>query len=889
MFLSDRQKKISVSILAIVLIAFLVGSFNSIVTLWKSGYIEEGQSISAYNSVELDVLSTLETSYKSILPPTKTDLEKVFLYISQKNQNHLLSNLPYSSKDWVKGLILDNSEFKKINVRHRGDNPNNWLHKKKSWRVKRKKSDLKDGMRIFNYLLPRDTALINTYLGYYIAEKMNIPAPRYKFVELYINDKYQGLYLETEHIDENFLRMSNIMPVNIYKGTPSRTDKPINQDSDLFNNPFLWEKRAIFNARSPSDYYDLENLLIWTRMAVNDSLKMDSLEKLADVQVWAKFSAYETIMQSWHNYEKNNMYLISDPWMGQIYPIAFDTIFNDTKSRLQVDEPVNMDNGAHALTDVYSNNSRFIYEKYKILDELIKDDFYGDIRNEANRIYNLIRTSWKDDPSHAQFVLTNEFDRKLIFNTTMDEEVDLLLERTTFIEDHLTRKLSDQQPSFWFQKGRELQLVVNSHKPITGIKICPELKLGEIGIELTENEKFRFSGVRGKDGCYQFDLVMNANRVKPQGDKSRITTFTASNGFEIVPTNFIFDMNSDFKIKGLYTKYLGSNDYVLANNDNKLLGFSRAINNKPFQLSKIEEATVWQGNIYVNELLIIDKPIKILPGTTIRLSSNGSIIFKDRVESIGLKDNNINFIRSDKDPWGVIALIGKGTQGSVIEFTNFSGGSGGNYDGYEFTGMFSIHASNSITLSNLRFSENAQYDDLIHILYSNNIKLSDSYIFDGRADLIDIDISEMEITDCIFNNSGNDAIDAMTSNVLISNTYISESGDKGLSAGESSTVSVSNLTFDNTQIAIQSKDGTYVSVSDSKFLNNKLQLDAYQKNWRYGDGGRIEVDNSLFESDENLITAQKRSRITVSNSYFNTSYSHLQNKRVNFVDNQITN
>ena len=33
-------------------------------------------------------------------------------------------------------------------------------------------------------------------------------------------------------------------------------------------------------------------------------------------------------------------------------------------------------------------------------------------------------------------------------------------------------------------------------------------------------------------------------------------------------------------------------------------------------------------------------------------------------------------------------------------------------------------------------------------------------------------------------------------------------------------------------------------MSNSKFLNNKLQLDAYQKNWRYGDGGKIEVDNS---------------------------------------------
>ena len=138
MLLSNRQKKISVSILVIIMVAFLVGSFNSIITLWKSVYIEEGLSISAYNSVELDVLSALENSYKSILPPKDTDVEKVFLYISEKNQNHLLSALPYSSKDWVKGLILDNSELKKISVRHRGDNPNNWLHTKKSWRVKRK-------------------------------------------------------------------------------------------------------------------------------------------------------------------------------------------------------------------------------------------------------------------------------------------------------------------------------------------------------------------------------------------------------------------------------------------------------------------------------------------------------------------------------------------------------------------------------------------------------------------------------------------------------------------------------------------------------------------------------------------------------------------------------
>ena len=136
------------------------------------------------------------------------------------------------------------------------------------------------------------------------------------------------------------------MPVNIYKGTPSRTDKPLNLDNDLFNNPNLWEE-IHFQPRKEGDYFDLDLLMSLTLSSVNSSEEMLKLEKIADISKWANFSAYETIMQSWHNYEKNNMYLISDPWTGEAYPIAYDTILNDTKSLLVVDEPVLMDNGAH--------------------------------------------------------------------------------------------------------------------------------------------------------------------------------------------------------------------------------------------------------------------------------------------------------------------------------------------------------------------------------------------------------------------------------------------------------------------------------------------------------------------------------------------------------------
>lgn len=891
MFLSNLQKKITISILFIVLTAFLVGSLNSIIILWKSVYIEEGQSINEFNSVELDILSAIERSYKSILPlvDSESEVEKIYLYISEKNQKYLLSSLPDSRKEWVDGLVRDNDQFKKISVKHRGDNPNNWLHDKKSWRVKRKKSDLKDGVRVFNYSLPRDSSLINTYMGYYIAQKMNLMVPEFNFVELYINDKYEGLYLETQHIDENLLRMNLTMPVNIYKGTPSRTDKAFNQDNDLFNNPFLWEKRAVFNARDPSNYFDLKRLLTLVRSSVNSREKLDQLEQVADIKKWANFSAYETIMQSWHNYEKNNMYLISDPWLGEIYPLAYDTIFNDTRSSIEVNEPIKMDNAAHALMEVYLNNSKFLYEKYKILDELVKNNFYQDIENEANRIYSLIRESWVHDSSHVQFALTNGFDRSLIYNEGMDQEVQKFIDRITFINEQLTNNLNNYDNFSWSQINNELEFVINSYKPITKIKLCFKSNANIFGINLIEKNTTEFIGIKDKNGCYGFNVVMNSNRVKPQFDVSRITNFQASNGFEIKPTSFSFIVDKSLEIYEVYAMFLGSKEYETNNNNINLDKNTRFNNNIPINLSPIVETLIWKGDIYIDELKVIDKPVKIMPGTTIFLGEKASIIFKNQVKSLGSKSNKINFIKSSENSWGVVALIGEKTKDSIFEHTNLSGGSGGFYDGYEFTGMFSIYSSEGVNLSKVSISNNTDYDDLIHILYSSEIKFSDSTFYDARADAIDIDISDVEIENCSFINSGNDAIDSMTSKVIVTNTNIDKAGDKGVSAGESSQVYINNLTFNNTEIAVQSKDDSSVHINNSKFLNNKIQLDAYQKNWRYGNGGKIKVIDSMFKGKINQINAKNNSEIIVINNSFNNNFSHLETKKIRFDGNYLNN
>jgi hypothetical protein len=128
----------------------------------------------------------------------------------------------------------------------------------------------------------------------------------------------------------------------------------------------------------------------------------------------------------------------------------------------------------------------------------------------------------------------------------------------------------------------------------------------------------------------------------------------------------------------------------------------------------------------------------------------------------------------------------------------------------------------------------------------------------------------------------------MTSTVKISETSIKNSGDKGVSAGERSHVFISKVNINESEIAIQSKDDSLVEVTNSSFLNNKVQLNAYRKNWRYGGGGRINVENSSFSGVDNVITAKGKSKINIVNSEFNQKYLHMKNKKVTFINNRLT-
>jgi spore coat protein CotH len=285
---------------------------------WRSHFIDIGWAIRPFdNLLSYQSQRLYERAHHHFTKSKEKGLPAVRLYIPEKARIKLMENPPQSTKKWKKAFILSSDKnLSKVKIRHRGDAARNWAYEKKSWRLKAPKKNLFGRVRIYNYGISKHETLLENYISYYIGRRAGVLSPRSRMVELFINEAPYGVYNEFEHIDESFLRNNEIMPVNIYKGEQIYKERHLTVDFDLFNNPSLWQKTSIFNRAPENDFSDLIYLLNLVREAETSSDSFARLKQVARIDDWALFSAYQTIVQAWHNDWKHNMRLVLDPWKG---------------------------------------------------------------------------------------------------------------------------------------------------------------------------------------------------------------------------------------------------------------------------------------------------------------------------------------------------------------------------------------------------------------------------------------------------------------------------------------------------------------------------------------------------------------------------------------------
>jgi hypothetical protein len=843
----------------------------SIHHIWRSTYSALGMTIVPVELPGYYLSLAVDRLVRPIIQSNKPGLPPVRIYIPERSQRALMKELPENLRQWQKGYLYNREgNLQRVKIRHRGDNPVNWAFAKKSWRVKTRRKELIDKARVFNYIVAQDNGeYVSSYLSYYIAQVAGLNVPKTRVVELFVNDLSHGIFMELEQLDENFLRSRNIMPVNLYKGEQGNREAKLLVNNFLFDNPFHWSKLATFNHLELDNRDDMARFLNLVREAETSTKAFDQLKRMARIEDWAKFAAYQTLAQNGHYSGYGNLRLISDPWRGTISPVVYDARFSSFST---------FDFTSHQLINFYSKSSQFQMEKLRILKGFLDKGVLSKASEHLRNLIPALKNTYSRDNFRSMLAFTNDFPLSDVFQASTYQRWLKLVDEIDQLEGVLRQKIANPIDLSWrnARDGAGLAFVIDGFMPADEISISMEKEFessAEREASIIAWDKDGNGYLSAGDVHLPFDVVNGkiiiqakifANRNTSR--KSNRLGAISGGTLKQVPTEFRLVSDQPMSVTHVTVKNTFTNAVTAAPMTLRR-GVTPSGYNIPLVATAKSSAETWSGIVEIDEAKILMNPVIIKPGTHLRMGPKGSVVFRSQLFVNGTAEDPVkveSLIPGKK--WGTFALHGIDNKGSEINHLSMRGGSGALIAGVHYIGMLSVHESEDVVFRQLSLAQNHDYDDMMHVIYSKKVRIEGCELKDARSDALDVDISEISIQSCNIMGAGNDAIDLMSTTASISNSMISQSGDKGISVGEGSSVNVQNTKFVKNNNGIVSKDGSQANVMKSEFVRNNVQIDAYQKNWRYADGGRVVVENSKMIGTRNIIKADKKSSVQIRSS-----------------------
>lgn len=172
-----------------------------------------------------------------------------------------------------------------------------------------------------------DPSIVRSKLCWDFFNNIGVPSSRAAHAAVYINDKYYGLYISVEHIDEEFLQKNFADDSgNLWKCLFGADLQYLNSDP----NSYKFEKGSrrsydLIRNQSSDDYSQLERLINIVNNTSNQLLT-DSLESVLNVNEFIKYLATNILTGSWDDYWSlsNNYYLYHEPSENKFHWIPYD-------------------------------------------------------------------------------------------------------------------------------------------------------------------------------------------------------------------------------------------------------------------------------------------------------------------------------------------------------------------------------------------------------------------------------------------------------------------------------------------------------------------------------------------------------------------------------------
>ena len=254
---------------------------------------------------------------------------RIDIKINQDSLEELLSSENIESTHeypadfiWNDGVNTDT--LKNIGFRLRGNTSR--LSQKKSFKVKFDHFEDKrfDGVSEINLNGEHnDPSIIRAKLVWDMMRMAEIEAPRSNHVRLYINGEYRGLYINVEHINNDYLKIRN-------KSSSGQLLKCIYGSDFVYrgNDPSQY-RDDVYEPANNKDNVDKNGLIDFTKALDELSTNEDrcDFEKVFDIDRYLKIMALEILVGHWDNpiYNINNTYIYTNDKTGKLEVITYDT------------------------------------------------------------------------------------------------------------------------------------------------------------------------------------------------------------------------------------------------------------------------------------------------------------------------------------------------------------------------------------------------------------------------------------------------------------------------------------------------------------------------------------------------------------------------------------
>jgi hypothetical protein len=167
-----------------------------------------------------------------------------------------------------------------------------------------------------------DVSILRTQLSNMVLRNAGVPSSRTSYVKLYINNEYKGLYINVEHIDEEFLqrRFINDDSGNLYKCFYGSNLTYLGTNKNNYKNTYeLQTNKAVDDYTGLIHFVDVLNNTSSANFAC-------AINEVFDVDMYLKTLACEVLMGHWdgYSYNQNNFYLYQRPSDGKFVFIEYD-------------------------------------------------------------------------------------------------------------------------------------------------------------------------------------------------------------------------------------------------------------------------------------------------------------------------------------------------------------------------------------------------------------------------------------------------------------------------------------------------------------------------------------------------------------------------------------